>query len=90
MPKEAARIFLKVTDVRVERLQDIDGQGIAREGVDNGKSNPSMGVRWENMQRLAFEELWNSTIKKKDFDIYGWDANPWVWVIEFERIEKGK
>ena len=89
MPKEAARIWLKVTNVRVERLQDIDGQGIAREGVDNGKSNPSMGVRWDNMQRMAFEELWNSTIKKQDLDKYGWDANPYVWVIEFERIEKG-
>ena len=89
MPKEAARIWLKVTNVRVERLQDIDGQGIAREGVDNGKSNPSMGVRWENMQRMAFEELWNSTIKKQDLERYGWDANPYVWVIEFERIEKG-
>lgn len=87
MPKEAARIWLKVTNVRVERLQDIDGQGIAREGVDNGKSNPSMGVRWENMQRMAFEELWNSTIKKQDLDKYGWDAKPYVWVIEFERIE---
>ena len=85
MPKDAARIFLKVTDVRVERLQDIDGQGITREGVDNGKSNPSMGVRWENMQRMAFEELWNSTIKKSDLDKYGWGANPWVFVISFEK-----
>ena len=89
LTKHEARIWLKVTDVRVERLQDIDGQGIAREGVDNGKSNPSMGVRWENMQRMAFEKLWNSTIKKQDLDKYGWNANPYVWVIEFERIEKG-
>ena len=88
MPKEAARIWLKVTDVRVERLQEITGTGILAEGVDNGKSNPAMGKRWENMQRITFENLWNSTIKKSDFARYGWDANPWVWVIDFERCEK--
>lgn len=86
MPKEAARIFLKVKDVRVERLQDIDGKGILAEGIDNGKSNPCMGARWENMQKMAFESVWNSTIKKSDLDTYGWDANPWVWLIQFERI----
>lgn len=88
MPREAARIWLKVTDVRVERLQDIDGAEILAEGVDNGKSNPAQGRRWENMQRMAFETLWNSTIKKFDLDHYGWDVNPWVWVIGFERCEK--
>lgn len=87
MPKEAARIFLKVTDVRLERLQDIDGTGILAEGVSNGKSNPAMGKRWDNMQRIAFSELWDSTISKKDLSKYGWEANPWVWVIEFERVE---
>lgn len=85
MPKEVARIFLRVTDVRVERLQDIDGYGIFLEGVDNGKSNPTMGNRWENMQKTAYYELWNTTVKKSDLDKYGWDANPWVWVIEFEK-----
>lgn len=87
MPKEAARIFLRVTDVRVERLQDISGHVVLAEGVDNGKSNPAMGIRWENMQRTAFSELWDSTISKKDLGKYGWNANPWVWVIEFERVE---
>lgn len=87
MPKEAARIWLKVTDVRVERLQDIDGMGILAEGIDNEKSNPSMGKRWENMQRMEFETLWNSTTKKSDLERYGWEANPYVFVIEFERIE---
>lgn len=88
MSKEAARIWLKVTDIRAERLQDIDGKGILAEGVDNGKSNLVQGKRWESMQKMTFETLWNSTIKKSDIVRYGWDANPWVWVIEFERCEK--
>lgn len=88
MPKEVARIWLKVTDIRVERLQDITGDGVLSEGVHNGKSNPTMKSRWENMQKMAFTDLWNSTIKKIAIDRYGWKANPWVWVIEFERCEK--
>lgn len=88
MPKEAARLFLRVTGVRAERLQDMTGHDVLAEGVDNGSSNPTMGARWENMQRMAFEGLWNSTIKKADLPRYGWAANPWVWVIEFERISK--
>lgn len=87
MPKDAARIFLRVKGLRAEMLQEIDGDGILAEGMDNGKSNPTMGKRWENMQRMKFENLWNSTIKPKDLDKYGWDANPWVWVTEFEQVE---
>lgn len=88
MPKEAARLFLRITDVRVERLQDMTGHDVLAEGVDNGSSNPTMGARWENMQRMAFEGLWDSTVKKADMPRYGWNANPWVWVIEFEQIGK--
>ena len=88
MPKEAARLFLRVTGVRVERLKDIDGHGILKEGIDNGKSNPAMGTRWENMQSMAFAELWTSTLQSADLPLDGWAANPWVWVIEFERISK--
>lgn len=88
MPKEAARIFLRVTNIRVERLQDIDGYGVLAEGVDNGSSNPTMEKRWENMQCLAYSEIWNSTIKKSDLDKYGWGANPRVTVNEFERMSK--
>ncbi len=84
MPKEAARIWLKVTDVRVERLQEITIDDIRNEGLS------SMAVHAGDME-IAIEEwknLWNSTIKKSDLDRYGWGANPWVWVIEFERCEK--
>ena len=86
MPKGAARIWLKVTDVRVERLQEITIDGIRNEGIS------SMAVHAGDME-IALKEwelLWNSTIKKSDLDRYGWDANPWVWVIAFEPCEKPK
>lgn len=84
MPKEAARIWLKVTDVRVERLQDITADSIRNEGLS------SLAVHCGDMEIALkeWENLWNSTIKKSDLDRYGWDANPYVWVIEFERCEK--
>ena len=84
MPKEAARIWLKVTDVRVERLQEITADGIRNEGLS------SAAVHCGDMEIALkeWENLWNSTIKKSDLDRYGWDASPWVWVIEFERCEK--
>ena len=86
MPKEAARIFLKVTDVRVERLQEITVDGIRNEGLS------SMAVHAGDMEIALkeWEKLWNSTIKKSDLDRYGWEANPWVFVYEFERCEKPK
>lgn len=86
MPKEAARIWLRVTDVRVERLQDITIDEIRKEGLE-----PRFDVKdkfSDGIARGRFLELWNSTIKKPDIDRYGWDASPWVWVIEFERCEK--
>lgn len=84
MPKEAARIWLKVTGVRVERLQEIASEQISREGVEVEYPHVLNGEE----KRYAFSTLWNSTIKKTDLDRYGWDANPFVWVIEFERCEK--
>lgn len=86
MPKEAARIWLKVTDVRVERLQEITIDGIRSEGLS------SMAVHVGDMEIAVkeWELLWNSTIKKSDLDRYGWAADPWVWVIEFEQCEKPK
>lgn len=89
MPKEAARIWLKVTDVRVERLQEITEDGAKEEGA-NYKNGKNVGLE-EKMRRTAIErfaEIWNSTIKKSALDRYGWNANPFVWVIEFERCEK--
>ena len=99
MPKEAARIWLKVTDVRVERLQDITPKDAENEGVgdlfyeDIGYSEKNYGTEVDKDYGIAREQfawLWDSTIKKSDLDRYGWDANPWVRVIEFERCEKPK
>ena len=106
MPKEAARIWLKVTNVMVERLQEIDEDGVWDEGFRfkppcltrvsadghtcdlDGPCTSSIKYCDMTMGELFGRELWNSTIKKSDLDRYGWDANPWVWVIEFERCEK--
>lgn len=106
MPKEAARIFLRVTDVRVERLQDIitgdyrTPLNINKEGLilsccfcthHNGDCKDFIAQHSHKTLTCKLLEdyilLWNSTVKKSDLDKYGWDANPWVWVIEFERVE---
>lgn len=90
MPKEAARIWPKVTNVRLERLQDITEDGAEAEGaIDNRGFIHSPENEYDRIYtaREHFIEIWDRTIKKSDLDIYGWDANPWVWVIEFERCE---
>lgn len=88
MPKEAARIWLKVTDVRVERLQEITEVGIEKEGVEVDPKECAGKFDFISELFLLFQRLWNSTIKNSDLDSYGWSANPWVWVVEFERCEK--
>lgn len=103
MPKEAARIFLRVTDVSVAKLQDITPADVVYEGAYedcrdclNTYSTTGKQCCYRGKDECSqcdsvittFESLWNSTIKKKDLDLYGWNANPWVWVIEFERISK--
>ena len=86
MPKKAARIWLKVTDVRVERLQEITAESALTEGAD--KYIHANGTLNEDQTITSFIGIWNSTIKKSDLDRYGFDANPWVWVISFERCAK--
>lgn len=97
MPKEAARIWLKVMNVRVERLQEITDEQAKREGIQYDECQT--GFTWKQETDMhncyttpigAMQALWNSTIKKSDLDRYGWDASPWVWVIEFERCKKPK
>lgn len=134
LTKEEARIWLKVTDVRVERLQDITEEQAINEGISRlyddlsdaeyedwakrtgiyPKAKEDWGYKnylwhgnfgkcgtgnwksdnWDYQYSSydnaigSFSSLWNSTIKKSDLERYGWEANPWVWVIEFERCEK--
>ena len=103
MPKDAARIFLRVTNVRVERLQEMKPVDVIKEGAypdcwdclntyGESGSQCCYGTEEQCSQcdevMMEWEKLWNSTIKKTDLDSYGWEANQWVWVIEFERCEK--
>ena len=136
MPKEAARIFLKVTSVRIERLQDITEEQAVKEGVsrlyddlsneayetwvkkcvlvdDKNKKKEDWGYTnylwhgrfghcgtgnwrsdgWEYQGSSydsaidSFSSLWNSLLKRKAIKQNGWEANPYVWVIEFERCD---
>jgi len=93
MPKEVARIFLQVTDIRVERLQDITEEQAIKEGCQAGFYEYKGAVfgdedteEWTAIDE--FTEIWNSTIKPDQLKYYGYEANPYVWVIEFEKITK--
>lgn len=80
MPKSACRIFLEITNIRVERLQDISDQDAKSEGA-----SPKEGVLFKRIERYdeAFERLWISINGYES-----WDSNPYVWVIEFKQIVK--
>lgn len=80
MPKQAARIFLRVKDVRAEPLKNIKYFDGLAEGIPYRQMEDDI-IR-------DFAELWDSTIKPADHASYGWEANPWVWVIEFEQISR--
>ena len=92
MPREAARLFLKVTGMRVERLQDITIKDIKAEGTILTKLNDEFDNEFsdETMYNMAFQTLWNSTIRKQGIDRYGWNANPYIWIIEFEVTKNGR
>ena len=88
MPKEAARIFLRVTDVRVEKLQEITEVDTAKEGI----RTDILTCRFddpdfvENIGGIPeFAKLWDSTVSSKELYRYGWEANPWVFVYEFQK-----
>jgi hypothetical protein len=105
MPREAARIFLRVKSVREERLQHISSGDVLREGIEPEDFRGKCKCAWENegcMDRpcanrdgyiemchwMPFMRLWDKTVKGHDRTKYSWEANPWVWVIEFERISE--
>lgn len=106
MPKELARLFLRVTDVHAERLRQIEIEGFIKEGIKPRPLKPD-GCKciaetdnchllpcpnrdaYEHLEyALPFSELWDSTMKPAERELYGWNANPWVWVIAYERCEK--
>ena len=80
MPREAARIFMRVKNVEVQRLQEMVLADVLLEGIKEADDYYETWDRWHS--------TWDSTIKPTDRDRYGWKANPWVWVIRFERCEK--
>lgn len=85
MPKAAARIWLQVTDVKIQRLHEMTLDDFLREGVvirTEAFNDPENAYR---QARAAFIDIWDSTIPKGQQGIYGWATNPLVWVIEFER-----
>lgn len=91
MPKDAARIFLRVAGVGIERLQDITVHDLQDEGIlpQEYLSQFSVATAADDAFAKA-KELWDSAVPKKELAWYGWDANPYVWVIEFERCEKSE
>ena len=84
MPKEAARIWLEVTNVRVERLQEISHKDIYREGICIWQ-DCAEAIR--NIRTKYFKKLWDGINLKRG---YGWDSNPFVWAISFKVLEGGK
>ncbi len=98
MPKEAARIFLEVSNVRVERLRDISEDDAIAEGIDkkgdlyfNYFESKLLGKGlqkeyfYKEIPKVSFMSLWS-----KINGIDSWKANPWVWVYEFKIVEKPK
>lgn len=84
MPRIASRILLEITEVRVEQLQDISDAQCIAEGL--GLNERAIGVKMTvpqgaSMPKTMFSELWSAINGRES-----WDANPWVWVLEFKQV----
>ena len=77
MPKQDARLFLQVTGIGVQRIQDISSEGCKKEGISDDHSC-----------KKYFGERWNSSLSNKKKTEYSWKQNPWVWVVSFEIAER--
>ncbi|WP_286237941.1 hypothetical protein [Neptuniibacter halophilus] len=82
MPRWASRLTLRITSVRVERLQDISQKDAIAEGCDSSESAAANSTGWYEKPVRAFQRLWESTYSEDN-----WASNPWVWVVEFEVIQ---
>lgn len=86
MPRWASRLTLRITDVRVERVQDISEADARAEGCpfdhEGNQYEPPAADPWQGYGRASFSLLWS-----KINGGASWDANPWVWVVAFERVE---
>jgi hypothetical protein len=82
MPRWASRIMLEITNIKVERVQEISEQDAKNEGSPYKNSDISLngGLTYQGSYKNGFEYLWDSIYKN-------WSANPWVWVVEFKVIE---
>ncbi|MFI8572069.1 hypothetical protein ACIGEO_11175 [Stenotrophomonas bentonitica] len=80
MPREACRLVLEITAVRIERLQDISEDGALAGGVDHFAVGMALATGVDCAARALFREMW----ERAGGD---WDSNPWVWVVEFKRVE---
>lgn len=96
MPKAACRLFLEITNIRVERLQDISEDDAIREGIKSEIFTPNSEKcyyfypcndlrddSYIDLPKTSFYSLWQSINGPES-----WDENPWVWVIEFKRVNK--
>lgn len=84
MPKKYARLWLRITNVRAERLQEIPLEDLIAEGTVGGNGTIP-GAEYCPTARQHFRYVWDSLNAKRG---YSWESNPWVWVVEFERIER--
>lgn len=85
LPRWACRLWLRVKSVRVERVQEISAADVDAEGYPQGGTEPQCLQTMTEIRRSWYRDLWDSINAERGF---GWAANPWVWVVEFERIEK--
>jgi len=93
MPRWHSRIDLEITDVRAERVQDISAEDAIAEGVESVGRAGGKDIAWRlyangatgctNRPEDSYSTLWDSINKERG---YGWDANPWAWVIEFKKL----
>lgn len=92
MPRWASRITLELTKVRVERVQEISEADAIAEGISDDKIQAVLAgaeagnYREPNPGRCCYSILWDDINAKRDSGIYAWEKNPWVWVLEFRRL----